>query len=74
MLFGTFQDITKQKQTEQALKESESKFRTFFNMLPVQATITQAKDGKILDINHYNEIFNNFKKEDLIGKIDTKFG
>ena len=54
--------------TENLLLESERKFRTFFDIMPVQATITKAKDGTIVDINRYNEIVNNIKKENIIGK------
>ncbi|AAM04693.1 TPA: PAS domain S-box protein [Methanosarcina acetivorans] len=47
---GTVQDITEQKKAEEMLKESESKLKTLFELLPVGVSIID-KDGKNIDVN-----------------------
>ncbi len=47
---ATSVDITERKQAEQALKESEDKFRRLFNFSPIGKVLTTA-EGKLLDAN-----------------------
>lgn len=48
---GTIQDITTQRQAEQALRESEEKFSKAFGFSPDAITISTLNDGKIIDVN-----------------------
>lgn len=42
---GTVKDITAKRRAEEALRESEERFRTFFNTIPDAVTIIRAVDG-----------------------------
>lgn len=44
-------DITKIKQTEEALRASERKFWSVFHASPSLMSISSAKDGRLLDVN-----------------------
>ena len=66
-------DITKQKQAEQNLRESEKHFETLFD-LSVDPVVIVDKKGKFLEITVRVEDITGFKREDLIGKtfLSTK--
>jgi diguanylate cyclase (GGDEF)-like protein/PAS domain S-box-containing protein len=62
---GVFSDITERKQVEQALKESEEKFRATFEHAPLgiaEATI----DGRIIDANAKLVEMLGYTKEELM--------
>ncbi len=48
---GMVQDITERRKTEQALRESEKKFRTLFEDAPVSILIHDCGTGEIIDAN-----------------------
>jgi PAS domain S-box-containing protein len=49
-VIGALIDVTGQKEAEQALKQSEQKYRQLFEFMPVGITVSDA-DGKIIDTN-----------------------
>jgi hypothetical protein len=49
--FGTVQDITRNKESEIALHESEEKFAAAFRSNPSGLLITHYDDGNVLDVN-----------------------
>ncbi len=49
-IIGSVFDITKQKQTEQALRKSENTFKTIFSQSPLGILLFD-NDGKIIDLN-----------------------
>jgi PAS domain S-box-containing protein len=49
-IFGIMQDVTEQKQAEEALRESEEKFRSLFNQSPLGIYIHNL-DGEIINVN-----------------------
>jgi len=50
VLFGVARDVSKQKKTEQALSESEIKFRSYVENAPYGIFITDSK-GRYIDVN-----------------------
>lgn len=48
---STARDITDSKKAEEALRESEEKFRLAFNTTPDAISITRASDGLLMDVN-----------------------
>ncbi len=62
-ILGLAMDVTEQKKTEQALKESEEKLKTIFRILPVGVIITDV-NGNIIDSNHASEM--------LLGVMDDR--
>ena len=50
-LSGIVQDITKRKQAEMALRESEEKFSRLFDSNPAATSVTTIKDGRYLNVN-----------------------
>lgn len=64
---GALIDITIQKQTEDALRESEEQFRMLFEYAPDAYIIIDLK-GILIDGNKAAEKLTGYKKEELIGK------
>jgi len=64
---GLFTDITEQKNTEIALRESEKRFKQFFENEPEYCYIISS-DGKILDINTAALNVLGYKKEEILDK------
>ncbi|MBA7521470.1 hypothetical protein ES705_13577 [subsurface metagenome] len=73
---GVFKDITKPKQTEQVIRESESRFRELFKYMSSGVVIYEAKDNGrdfiFKDFNQAAEKIDRVKKEDIIGKSVLK--
>lgn len=73
---GVFKDITKPKQTEQVIQESQSRFRELFNYMSSGVAIYEAKDNGrdfiIKDFNRAAEKIEKVKKEDIIGRSVLK--
>jgi len=73
---GAFKDITKLKQAEQVIRESESRFRELFNHMSSGAAVYEAKDNGrdfiIKDFNRAAEKIEKVKKEDIVGKSVLK--
>lgn len=65
-LYGTFQDITDKKIFELKLKESEHKFRTFFEISPIGIAINDFNTGKFIDVNAALYIPAGYTKEEFI--------
>lgn len=73
---GVFKDITKLKQAEQVIRESESRFKELFNHMSSGVAVYEAKDnGKdfiIKDFNRAAEKIDKVNKEDIIGESVLK--
>lgn len=64
--FGTSRDITEQKEAEQALKISESKYKDIFES--IQDVIYRTdKSGIVTDISPSIEKYSGYKREEIIG-------
>jgi PAS domain S-box-containing protein len=62
--FGTVQDITVRKQTEEALKENEEQFRRAIEEAPVPV-IMHAEDGQVLQISRSWTELTGYQAEDI---------
>ena len=67
-------DLTERKQAEKALRESEDKFRTFFNLSPQSIAITEAKTGKLVNLNNMFCEQTKYSRDEVIGKTTTEMG
>ncbi|OEJ69646.1 PAS domain S-box protein [Magnetovibrio blakemorei] len=65
-------DITKIKQTEDALRSSERKFWSIFHASPSLMTISVLKDGQFLDVNAKWVEVMGFDYTEAIGKTSTQ--
>jgi len=61
---SVIRDITESKQAENALKESEAKFRMLFESAPVAIVMTD-HDGNFIEANEWMEKISDYSKEEL---------
>ena len=71
---GIARDIFERKQAEDALRESEEKFRTLFDRSPHAIALTEMKTGKIVDVNDKFCQLTEYKKNEVIGRSTTQLG
>ena len=67
-------DITKRKLAEDALIESENKFRLTFNFSPDAVNINRLHDGLYVDINEGFTRLTGFTRDDVIGRTSLEVG
>ncbi|EKF85878.1 PocR ligand-binding domain-containing protein [Methanobacterium formicicum] len=63
-----FKDITLSKKTEEALKESEEKFRTFIQQ-SLDGIVLLDEEGRVIEWNKGYEQISGIKKEEVLGKL-----
>ena len=63
-----FHDITERKRADEALKQSEEKFRTVFESSPDAITITRRKDGRFVEVNDGFTEMSGYTRAEVIGK------
>lgn len=71
---GTAYDITAQKKSETALRESEEKFSKAFENSPDAMTITSVVDGTLVDVNRTFTILSGYSREECIGHTSIELG
>jgi PAS domain S-box-containing protein len=64
-------DITKRKQSEEELRESEKKFLALFNLSPLPMTLSSVEDGIYHDVNDSFIKDSEFTREEVIGRTST---
>ncbi|NIA06720.1 MAG: PAS domain S-box protein [Actinobacteria bacterium] len=60
------------RRSEQALRDSESKFARTFHASPNLMAITTLKEGRIIDVNEAGCRFSGYNREELIGHSTTQ--
>ena len=73
-MHGVSRDITQRKQAEEALRESESKFRNLFDLSPQAIALTEVKSGRLVDINNKFCELTKYPKEEILGLSTTEVG
>jgi PAS domain S-box-containing protein/putative nucleotidyltransferase with HDIG domain len=68
---GTFEDITEWKRAEEALRASEKKFKTLFEIAPVGISVLD-QDMNILDANYALQRITGLKKKKLLNGSHRK--
>jgi len=61
-------DITEQKRAEQQLRESEERFRSFYQLNPDIFMITNLEDGICIDVNDGFTSVTGYSREEVIGQ------
>lgn len=72
MVYTTFEDITQRKLIEQALQQSEEKYRVLFEILPTGVTVSD-KNGQIEFVNPAYASMLGYSPDQLIGKKPKEF-
>ncbi len=67
------EDISERKATEQALRDSEARYRSLLEMAPFPAVLSRVRDGILLYGNHRAEIQYGIKREEGIGQPAVSF-
>ncbi len=68
LLYSIIHDITDRHLAEEALQESESRFRAAFMGSPVALAITSLEDGVWIDANQAEQDLYGYTREEMIGK------
>jgi len=67
-------DITNRKQAEEALRESELKFRDMFGLSPQPIALTEIETGRLIDINDMFCELTKYTKEEILGRTTMECG
>jgi PAS domain S-box-containing protein len=69
-----FQDITKEKQAEKALRENEERFRLAFETNPDPVILARLQDGAIIDLNKAFEDVTGITRVEALGHNSEELG
>ncbi len=70
-----FFDVTERKRIELALRESEKKFSTLFNLAPVALSIASLPNGAYIDVNQtWLDLLGFTSKDEIRGKTSEQLG
>ncbi len=73
-MHGVSRDITERKSVERALRESESKFKSLFDLSPQAISLTELGTGRLVEVNHKLCELTQYSEEELIGSTAAEVG
>lgn len=73
-ILGVSRVITDKKRAAEALKKSEEKFRSLYNLSPQAIALCEIHTGKLVDVNDRLCELTGYQKSDLIGRTTTEIG
>ncbi len=68
LLCSTVHDITERRQGEEALRQSEEKFRLAFQTSPDSVNFNRLSDGKYIDVNDGFTKLTGYTRDEVVGK------
>ncbi|MGH9850179.1 MAG: PAS domain S-box protein, partial [Blastocatellia bacterium] len=71
-IYGALRDVTAQRQSERALRESEERFSKVFEASPHLITITTLDEGRYIDVNESALCATGYSYEELIGRTSSE--
>jgi PAS domain S-box-containing protein len=71
-LRGTAQNITDRRRVEQAIKDSEARYRSLFEGAPDAAVIADLETGQIIDANPMASLLTGRSRDELIGMHQSR--
>lgn len=71
---GTIEDISSRKQADQALRDSEDRFSSFFSLSPVPNAVAQYPGGEYIQVNEAWERTFGYTQSEAIGRTALDLG
>lgn len=73
-VLSIIQDVTQTRAQETALRESETRFATFFELSPIAVVISRLEDGTAIEINPAFTAMCGFTRQEIIGRTAVEIG
>jgi len=71
---ASLSDISARKKSEETLRESESRFRSLFDLSPLPVAVVELETGRLIDVNDRYCDLMQYDKKELIGRTTIDLG